>query len=268
MKIKIINWIKNNALISSILMVSLFTLFGYLTYNSINIGNGKNDSVKNNTIAENKEEPRYSDYSPSEKITSMAAGEDSCNINLSEQCAQIIFNNSTVKFSETFENIMNSAGRKFQTPPAVLIAYMAGINSIHKFSYLFEEENEDELKKSFHWGGQIRGCDDLDPMEQGPYDWIWNWFTATMDATNAGDVLNELSSGRRNAASRCNFIDATYVAAAHFSQANGKGCGAEWSDLIGALKSLSWGSVLEESYAEDRRYEDGSIEAYFKACSY
>jgi hypothetical protein len=219
-----------------------------------------------------QENTRSGDYEVSqlERLSENAQAADitSCGIKPSPECAESVFGDSDVEFSETFLEIMETTGRTFNTPSAVLVAYMASIHSLGKFSYLFSVEGEEELKKSYHWGGQIRGCDELDPMEQGPYDWIWNWFAGTLESGGAAEYLDALSEGRSSAASRCNFIDASFVAASHFDQSEGSGCNATWNDLIDELKSLTWGTgELEESYAEDQRYDyGGSVWEVFNNC--
>lgn len=276
MFIKIKMWIKSHALVSSTLIVISATVLGLVTYSSQNkkttINLNTKDKNAQNTYKK-KSEPNNNFGNIEKKDNSVSAANTSgCGINPSAECVNKVFGNYDAKFSKTFLNIMREAGEKFQTPSAVILAYMSSIHSLSKFNYLFTEAGEEDLRKSLHWGGQIRGCDDLDPMEQGMHDWILKWFVETLDTVSAagispGQALNELSEGRRNAASRCNFIDSTYVVAGHFSQADNEGCYASWSDMIDELKSITWGSDPEESYAEDNRYaQGGEIWGVFNAC--
>ena len=269
MKDKTKKIIQNHTLLFSIAIVLSTALVGLSIYNSRTSEEKANFVVKKDT--NNKYAQTYTlnenENTVLDEIENKAEAADSvaCGINPSADCADLIFGDPDVEFSETFLTIMAATGRTFNTPSAVLLAYMKSIHSLGRFSYLFSVEGEEELKKSYHWGGQIKGCDELDPMEQGPYDWIWNWFAGILESGNAATYLDALSEGRSNAASRCNFIDASFVAASHFSDV---GCDANWANLVNQLKSLTWGTgELEESYAEDNRYGVG-MEAWevFNKC--
>lgn len=208
------------------------------------------------------------------KVNTANAAGGSCNLNASEDCARLVLGETpdgkARVFSDTFIAVMNQAGNTFNVPPAVILAYMAGINSTGRNAYYFSEEGENELiDATYPWWGKLGNCNELDYMEQGAYDWILTHFTEIKKATGADVKLNELAEGRGDIASRCNFLDATYVAAGYFGDPDSKkGCeGYSWDSFKEKLLTLTWGSDRVGAYADDKRYESGgSPNDVFNAC--
>jgi len=115
--------------------------------------------------------------------------------------------------SDTFKLIMNLAGSTFNLEPAAIMTYMKRImnNADVDYSYYWSVEGEEDLKKaSLPWYGGFDFCDDLEPVAQHPYDWLLVWFSGEVTG-GAGSALDALAPGRYKTASRCNFLDSTYV---------------------------------------------------------
>jgi hypothetical protein len=280
--LKLKNFIKKHAFVSSIAIVGVFTAFAFYSYNllktnensnKISSQSDKEKTTKQSPYINNSEydegDNNYLKKQPARAISAI----NNCGINPTKDCALMVFGDENIEFSDTFLKIMEGAGTSFGTPSAIILAYMSGIGTLGEYGYLFMEEAEEDLKKAYLWGPHIPGCDNLDYLEKGPYDWILKWFVATLHvATPAGysayDVLEEISEGRGNAADRCNFLDATYVVSAHFSQADVKGCETSYKYMIDELESISWGDNPEEAYEDDSRYDEGGkVHEVFKACS-
>lgn len=129
-------------------------------------------------------------------------------------------------FSDTFAQILGAAGTRYKVSAAVIAAYYINITTTDlkeqdKWSFYWAKDQDDLLYNvSAPWYGGFdmrQGCFDLEIPEQGPYDWILNWFANVINTEGADAALDELALGRSKTASRCNFLDATYVAAANMS---------------------------------------------------
>ena len=208
---------------------------------------------------------------------------NSCELNTSAQCARLVLGESetgeALKFSDTFETIMNLAGNKFGVEPAAILTYMAAINTTQRYAYYWSEQGEEELQNaSLPWYGTFNFCDDLEHPAQKPYDWILTFFIQALrsEKTGAENLLNYLSQGRGNTASRCNFLDATVVTAANLSVGGpGSECNSSWEDAKAKISTMMWGSNPRGNYETqynsylDGEYKDGVTVTYedlYNAC--
>jgi hypothetical protein len=161
-------------------------------------------------------------------------------------------NYGTNNFSAEFIRIISAAATKFEIPAPVLLAYMNGIGKLQKYNFYWSISGAADLfDASAPWYGTLARCDDMNIAAQGPFDWLLFWFNDTLKdknvETNAQNALNGISSGRGNTASRCNFLDAAYTAAAAISKFH-KGCPGNWGDYQEALSSITFGSDRVGSY--------------------
>lgn len=141
------------------------------------------------------------------------------------QCEELILGISEsgdpLKFSDTFNLILNLAGEKFDVEPAAILLYMHKIGADKEYAHYWSEEGEEDLKKTaLAWYDTFSFCDDLEPVKQPPFDWKLTWFyemfytTAKPTGTTNSPkgVLNDLL-GREATGSRCNFIDSVFTLA-------------------------------------------------------
>lgn len=227
-------------------------------------------------------------------IYDLQASDKSCNLNPSVECDELVFgidyqgegermeprcqtytpksfDSSYYNFSEEFVSIVNGAANRFNVPASVLLAYMQGVGNLQKYNYYWSKFGGHDLyNASSFWYGGMDGCDDMNTAAQGPYDWILVWFHFALQMTEARDALNEISSGRGETASRCNFLDATYTAAANLSLGEGSSCGSwSWGTAQGKLMDMTFGSHRVGDYADAPTYNAGTAsEAVFEACRY
>jgi hypothetical protein len=189
-----------------------------------------------------------------------------CNLNPSDACRDAFFSlvvsdpqqRANIKFSTTFVNILNVIATRVNMPASVLLSIISGEGTSSKYGYYFTLEGEQELKDaSLPWYGSFPGCDEMNAAAIGPYSLIRVWFNAALEANLNGitdqgdtgkvkDLLDELALGRRKTASRCNFLDSSFVAAAMLrGGAGGRplySCdGWTWNDAAQALRRFSWG---------------------------
>jgi len=115
--------------------------------------------------------------------------------------------------------------------------------------------NADEyvLNWSIPWYGRINVdgypnvCSDINWSAEGPYQMLRKWFELAVDNTGAGIALNVLAAGRGRYPSRCNFLDASYVAAGILANATPADGMCKWTEE-GARKAFlqySGGSYLQ-----------------------
>lgn len=194
-----------------------------------------------------------------------------CSLNYtSESCKKLVFGDSPSSpnmgnFSWKFIRLMNQASNRFGIPASVILAYMGGISSLQEYSYYWSVAGEEELTKAVDpWYGTMWGCDELNHMEEGPYDWILNWFIDALEDYGAYEALNEVAEGRGDTASRCNLLDSTYVIASYFGYQNGvvgtQGCNyTDWNSFEEKMRKLTWGENPQGVYLEDQRYEVGGL---------
>ena len=223
-----------------------------------------------------------------------------CNFNPSDACRNAIFSLvvpggksgsedqlNSIKFSTTFINIMNIIATRVNMPASVLMSVISGEGTSSKYGYYFTPEGEQELKDaSLPWYGSFPGCDEMNAASVGPYDLIRVWFNTALNADLSGitdqgdtgkvsDLLDELAMGRHKTASRCNFLDSTFVAAAMLrSGRNGYISSCDkwtWEDAAQALRRFTWG--WDESAKPDGNvmYSPGSDDvrnskSIFEAC--
>ena len=122
-----------------------------------------------------------------------------------------------LKFSETFKLILNLAGNKFGVEPAAILTYMHKVGADKKYKNYWSEEGEKKLQQaSLPWYGSFPFCDDLEPVEQPPFEWKLVWFSEMFKSVSEGSnspyaELENLSPGRGSTAGRCNFIDSIYT---------------------------------------------------------
>jgi hypothetical protein len=196
----------------------------------------------------------------------------SCGINIADPfCREAILGSSDLEFSETFATVMAAAGTEFKVSAAALLAYMGAINGANagtKYGGYFTKEMNDVLyEASFPWYGTLGDCDDMEETAVGPWDWIFVYFSRELVSNGSQTALNALSEGRGTyTASRCNFLDSTYVLAATLDVGS---CGASWESLLPQLKTMTFGSNPQGAYVEklDNLYaDDGWAKKVFDAC--
>lgn len=176
-------------------------------------------------------------------------------------------------FSDVFVKVISAAASKYDIPASVLLAYMSGINKIAPYRYFFSKAGEiDFFNASAPWYGSISDpiCDDMGPGPQGPFDWRLYWFNSVLVGMNGAkdsrSKLNELSKNRGNTASRCNFLDAAYTAAAAIAQFN-TGCSKPWESYIKALEALTFGTDPKGVLKSNPTYKNGGLQKnIFEAC--
>ncbi len=198
---------------------------------------------------------------------------DSCNLNTSESCAQLVLGSSDLKFSRTFEVIMSLAGNTFGVEPAAILAYMERIGTTKKYAYYWSEQGEETLKEvSLPWYGNFNFCDDMEYPAQHPYDWILTWFTRNMyvnspNRPTPAEAIADLAPGREKTASRCNFLDATYVIASAFSRNIRVDCNDQnWDNVSPAVYLMLFGGDPRGAYGDDNSLSEQKYKDIFDAC--
>jgi len=194
-----------------------------------------------------------------------------CGINYENpECKKLILGSSPdLEFSDTFVKIIGSAGTKFNVPGAVILSYLkgiegSGISETYEYSKYWTKEWEDLLYNiSAPWYGGFdfrQNCDDLQPIEQGPYDWILSWFGDALNSnTELKPALDELSKGRSETASRCNFLDATYATAASLGSGGPGSCNWTWDEASAKLMNLTFGIERKGGYETNTNYAECDI---------
>jgi hypothetical protein len=180
-------------------------------------------------------------------------------------------------FSEAFVKIISAAGSRYNVPAAVLLAYMQGIGNLQKYNYYWSDFGSQSLyDSSAYWYGTMDQCDDINTAAQGPFDWLLVWFNWTLkeakdqDGVTAEEALNEISSGRGTTASRCNFLDAAYIAAANLGNGLTTECGDwDWALAQARLNAMTYGFNPVGDFADAPTFNPGSDpEKVFDACKY
>jgi hypothetical protein len=133
--------------------------------------------------------------------------------------------------SPTFQAIVNAAAAYFNKPASMALVHLRIIESAwNRYSHLYTSAFEDQLQDaSLRTFGMLPGCSDITYSAVGPYDFLQVWFTNALagGAAPASTPLNLLSPGRGDTvdgvyiASRCNFLDSTFV----FMKGGDLGCG-------------------------------------------
>lgn len=200
-------------------------------------------------------------------------GEQSCNINPSPACRELVFGNPEIEFSDSFVKVMGAAGAAFKIPPSLLLSIMAGTGNLSKYNYYFSKEGEDDfINVTAPWYGTFNKCDDMNPASQGPYDWILQWFNATLQRTGAVSALNSVAQGRGRTASRCNFLDASYVLAANLTPHYGSCSAVTWESVREAILTFMYGGDRVGAYEDEETsplYAPGGLlETIFRTCRY
>jgi len=193
----------------------------------------------------------------------------SCSLDLSQECKDLI---GVEQPSETFAKILGAAGTEYNIPASALIAFMKYARSFDSYAEYFSTEEESILiQASLPWYGTFDefDCNETEKQAIGPYDWIEKWFKAAAKNTGAKDDINRISTGRGETLSRCNFFDATYVAAADLGGKTSS-CGGFNETVAGnAILALAWGDEPQGNNApEERKKEQHFKDAMeiFRAC--
>ncbi|MFZ2664121.1 MAG: hypothetical protein WAX66_02060, partial [Patescibacteria group bacterium] len=212
--------------------------------------------------------------------------DQSCALNMSDKCKSLVFAatiaNSESKpdtktspgdteFSDTFYRIVSAAGTKFNVPASVLLTYMAGIGKLNQYEYYWSESGEKKLLlASTPWFGTLPKCDDTAIGAVGPYDWLLYWFNFSLkNAKGITEALDKIAENRSMTASRCNFLDATYTAAATLSSQGGASSCGGWnlSNSVIPLEYMTFGYNPSGVYAQDKRYfQDQTLKDIFTYC--
>jgi|GEM_PF-3131065 len=192
-----------------------------------------------------------------------------CKLNPSPKCIELILGEGN-EFSDTFIKIISGAASRFNIPASMILAYLNGIGNATGYGYYWSTYGEQDLYDvSAPWYGTFGKCDDLATSAEGPFDWLLSYFNLALTQVGGGAALDELASGRSKTASRCNFLDAVYVAAANLSNKDGGSCSAwTWNDLTkGRLYTMTYGSNRVGAYASSTLYGDTSrSREIFEAC--
>jgi hypothetical protein len=188
--------------------------------------------------------------------SSMKAG---CNLKTDDACVNAI-NGAGLgslpagyEFSETFRVILSAAGSTSNIPASALLVYLTRIGKTYQYADFFNVSGEPDLiKGSLPWYGVLGECDESDSSAVGAFDWILHWFSNAVDG-GGNLALETVALHRGDTASRCNFLDAAYIAAAALAQGGGGGdCGSwTWDRMLPQLMTLTWGADRQGSYSED-----------------
>lgn len=200
--------------------------------------------------------------------------DQSCALNMSKKCKELIFARTiasssassgldippnSMEFSDTFYRIISAAGTRFNVPASVILTYMAGIGKLNEYEYYWSEAGEKKLLlASAPWYGTFPRCDDTAIGAVGSYDWLLFWFNFSIKNIAVAPVaLDEIAENRSTTASRCNFMDSTYItAAALYNEGPRTGCsGWTMENSARTLKALTFGQdSTGTSYSRDTRY--------------
>ncbi|KKS66157.1 MAG: hypothetical protein UV35_C0024G0001, partial [candidate division WWE3 bacterium GW2011_GWB1_42_6] len=148
--------------------------------------------------------------------------------------------------SPAFIGIVNAAADKFKVPAASILTYLSviGKTKIPLYQQLFSLSGEAMLLDgSLPWYGRLPQCDDSNGAAVGPYDWILTWFNNTIALDSYKNAFAGLSDGRAEIASRCNFLDATFAAAASLANGSGSCQGWDWSTAFPKIEQLAFGTA-------------------------
>ncbi|GEM_PF-2581704 len=209
------------------------------------------------------------------QIPALAAG-GYCSLNPSDDCKRALGipeADLKAELSSPMLHIMDAAAQKFSIPAVVLAEYLGRIGKIGSYRYFWSQGGAKSLiDASSPWYGTIAECDDVNAAEQGAYDLFQTGFNGGLkgpgDATGACAALEELSQGRCKTASRCNFLDSTYVVAAILKTMGPQsgGCGWTYAQAKAALYTLTWGSDRKVGFANDPWYENAPGPKIWDAC--
>lgn len=174
-----------------------------------------------------------------------------CQLNTSASCISSYDTSGVMgAFNPTFIRVLDMAASEYDVPAALILAYLAVIHKPEMALYqnLFSLSGDQALfDASAPWYGRVPRCDDTNIAAIGPYDWIAQWFPKE----EIGPALDELSDGRSETASRCNFLDATY-AAAYSLRSVGTSCDSySWDIAQVSLLNLTLGFYRTEDYNPD-----------------
>lgn len=174
-----------------------------------------------------------------------------CQLNTSASCISSYDTSGVMgAFNPTFIRVLDMAASEYDVPAALILAYLAVIHKPEMALYqnLFSLSGDQALfDASAPWYGRVPRCDDTNIAAIGPYDWIAQWFPKE----EIGPALDELSDGRSETASRCNFLDATY-AAAYSLRSVGTTCESyTWDIAKISLLNLTLGFYRTEDYNPD-----------------
>ena len=122
--------------------------------------------------------------------------------------------------------------------------------------------NEFELLQSYG--------DDMEDIAVGPWDWIFVYFGQAL-LGDAAAALDRLSAGRGMTASRCNFLDSTYVLARNLTSKGSPASCSEWTwnHAVAQLRTMTFGSDPKGQYNTqlDDLYGDNSYaKQVYDAC--
>ncbi|HBI35811.1 MAG: hypothetical protein UU64_C0004G0048 [candidate division WWE3 bacterium GW2011_GWF2_41_45] len=175
--------------------------------------------------------------------------------NLETACTLSTNSTCQVKFDDTgnigalspaFIGIVNAAADKFKVPAASILTYLSVINKtkIPLYQQLFSLAGQTTLLDgSLPWYGRLPQCDDNNTAAIGPYDWIKTWFDKTIALDSYKNAFVGLSDGRAEIASRCNFLDATFAAAAALTNGGNQCQPWTWDDAFPKIEQLAFGTA-------------------------
>ncbi|GIW69306.1 MAG: hypothetical protein KatS3mg101_0053 [Patescibacteria group bacterium] len=182
---------------------------------------------------------------------------ESCKLSTTLDCEQAF---GIYNLSPTFRLILNAAAATFEVPAASLITYLKVVWAPSKpeYRYLFSVGGEQALlEASTPWYGRIGTCDDLSWAAQGPYDWLLSSFNNVISSGDFISIINNISNGRGETLSRCNFFDATFAMAKTLSDMGPReDCGSwSWEDAFNGIATEAFGSERIGAYDDGRLAE-------------